>query len=89
MRVEDLDLRALRERANVTIETAAEMCGVSRRIWQRWERPKEDRHRNTKAIPSSVIELFCLKAGLEVPKELVDLRNEYYADDDDGTETEA
>jgi DNA-binding XRE family transcriptional regulator len=83
MRVENIDLRSLREKTGLTVDAAAELVGVSRRIWQRWERPKEERHRNTKNVPSSIIELFCLKTGAAIPEEVTSLRNEYYTDEEE------
>lgn len=82
MRLENTDLKALRENAGLTVDEAAELCGVSRRVWQRWERPKEQRYKNTKNVPSSIVELFCLKTNQEVPEEVTSLREEYYGDDD-------
>ena len=50
------DIKALREKYNLSIAEAARMVYVSERNWRRWES-------GDRAMPEAALELFKIKAG--------------------------
>jgi len=55
-------VRALRDKAGLSVAEAARCVQIERRSWQRYESGE-------RTIPPGLVELFCMKNGLKYPPE--------------------